>query len=227
MKNGGKIGKTLLFCSGEQEKGGKSSDLNVDETLKNKLYGQAEMMLGMELKLLITRKTHMESLWEKAQAHELSEALAADGGHVDTDALAYARGTGPIIAEIDGAISGMRDDCAGGKCWRRSAISKIYDKLVPEHSQYRFTSALPVKYTSSVGGEYLFRYAMQKIPDDAPASIDIALYAYASLTASQIYPDGNKRMGRALYGLVWSTIPGNPAFEAPTVPVMLPLFDMT
>lgn len=196
---------------------------------EKELYDQVDILLDQEGNLMTKRKAHIDTLWAKACSGELSAALAAAGGQdasYNGDPLAFARASSDQSTKIDNAITTAEADCAGGKCWRHGAIGRLYDMLVPIHPRYRPTGIAGQKYTSSVGGEYLFRYAMNKIPDTMVASKDLAMYAYTALVASQIFPDGNKRSGRALYTLVWSQIPGSPLFEGPSFRCTLPFFDM-
>lgn len=57
------------------------------------------------------------------------------------------------------------------------------------------------KYCSSVCGEFLVRYALNKASAVQP-STDFALYSFGALMTSQPFPDGNKRAARALYVLI-------------------------
>ncbi|MBX7104427.1 MAG: Fic family protein [Gemmataceae bacterium] len=121
-----------------------------------------------------------------------------------------------------------------GPCLGRTPeqIWKVHPRLVPGlASKERLATKFINKYPSTVGAGFLFEelYTLvtgQKVwpPFGDVHWESIATFYMASIGTIQVFPDGNKRMGRFAYSVL--LIKGTHTFKAPTDAYMLSLFRM-
>ncbi len=109
---------------------------------------------------------------------------------------------------------------------------KVHARLVPGlPSQTRLSTKFIPKYPSTVGAGFLFDELFMMVrgqqvwPPFGDAHWEsIATFYLASIGAIQVFPDGNKRMGRFAYSVL--LIKGTHSFKAPTDAYALSLFRM-
>jgi hypothetical protein len=172
--------------------------------------------------------------------------LSPKGGTLNARALAIDKAANWICGTYTAALPGTRAlleeyiPATGGQhgkfgpCLGRTPdqLWKVHSKLVPGlASNERLATKFINSYPSTVGAGFLFDELFTLVNGQQvwPAFGDtfwenIATFYMASIGTIQVFPDGNKRMGRFAYSVL--LIKGTHTFKAPTDAYCLSLFRM-
>lgn len=173
--------------------------------------------------------------YKSPRAHGLAgRELAIDqaANWICGDYVAALPGTRALLAEyipVTAGHHGKFGPCLGPT---PAQLWKVHKRLVPGlPSKTRLSTKFITKYPSTVGASFLFEelFTIVRGQQVWPAFGDahwesIATFYLGSIGTIQVFPDGNKRMGRFAFSVL--LIKGTHTFKAPTDAYALSLFRM-